>query len=361
MFKSKHYVPILKWKRAEQGALKALEEKHKKLITPVIQFVMPKQKTGDQMSNLVVRFEEQILKIPENIVDVWGKTPIFLDFSLLFTIPLKAKGVNSILRGGLKLGASFIPVVYLNDEHEVKKVAYSFAKENGGGMCLRLVCPDFSDLEKLNQNIKEFVSSTSLAEKDIDILVDIKEIEINGDKFIKYLNLSQRIDNLSKWRTLTFASGAFPKDLSQCKIDEENLIPRFDWKNWIEQINNENFQRKPAFADYTIQHPIYIEASQFFHPSTSIKYTLEDNWLIMKGKKQKFELYLASAAELVKDTRFYGENFSDGDKYIAEKARHFSAYIKKPAIKGTGSTETWLKAGINHHLALTAHQIANSS
>jgi hypothetical protein len=81
----------------------------------------------------------------------------------------------------------------------------------------------------------------------------------------------------------------------------------------------------------------------------------------MKGQRQKFDKYLANAALLVKDERYYGENFSNGDKYIAEKAKHFAVYIKKPSVKGTGSTETWLRAGINHHLVLAAHQVANLS
>lgn len=365
MFKSKHYIPILKWKRAEQGALKALSKEHKKYITPVIQFVMPKQKPQEQMDQVVSRFEEQIPKIPEKLIEIWGKTPIFIDVSLLFTNTLKIKCLNSVLQEGLKLGTRFIPVIHLNDGGDIKKAATSLTKDSGYGMCLRLVYPDFSDSGKLNRNIKEFLESVGLAEKEIDILVDIKEIEENGSKYAEYLNSSQNIHNLSKWRTFIFASGAFPKDLSGYKIDEENLIPRADWKNWVEQVNGGNLQRKPAFADYTIQHPIYMEASQFFHPTTSIKYTLENDWLVMKGKKQKFELYLASAVELVNDPRFYGENFSDGDKYITEKGKYFKKYIeaknKGKDIKGTGSTETWLKAGINHHLVLTAHQIANLS
>jgi hypothetical protein len=81
----------------------------------------------------------------------------------------------------------------------------------------------------------------------------------------------------------------------------------------------------------------------------------------MKGQKQKYEQYLASAAILVKDERFYGEGFSEGDKYISEKAEHFKTYRRNPAVKGTGSTATWLKAGINHHLVLTARQVANLS
>lgn len=363
MFDSKHYVPMLKWKRAEQGALKALGEEDKKHITPLIQLVMPKQNPEEQLEGVVSRFEEQISKIPEKLVEVWGNNSIFVDFSLLFTTPLKVKSLNILLKEGHKLGAALIPVIHLNDDSEIKEAACSLAKENKSGICLRLICSDFldADLTKLNQNISNLLSSMKLAEKDIDLLIDIKEIVGNGDKYIRYLELSQKINNLLKWRTFIFASGAFPENLSGCRIDEENLISRLDWKNWKDQVVGKNLQRKPAFADYTIQHPIYKEASQFFHPTSSIKYTLENEWLIMKGKQRKFELYLASAAELVKDKRFYKESFSDGDKYIAEKAKHFPAYIKKPSIKGTGSTETWLRAGINHHLVLVAHQVASLS
>lgn len=356
MFGSKHYIPILKWKRAEQGALKSLEERHKKNITPLIQFIMPKGKPQEQLYDVIKKFEGQLTEIAAKLIGVWGQSPVFVDVSLLFSTPLKAKALDIISREGQKLGGIFVPVVHLNDDEQIKKSVLAIAKETKNGLCLRLICSDFSDMALLGQNIAKLLAQ-GLSEKDIDLLVDIKETENNGEKYAKYINLSQTIPDLPKWRTFIFASGSFPVDLSGCKLDEENLIPRIDWKSWKEHISKK-LQRKPAFADYTIQHPIYKDVTQFFHPTSSIKYTLGNDWLIMKGKKQKFELYLASAAELVKDKRFYGENFSDGDKYISEKAKHFSAYIKNSAIKGTGSTETWLKAGINHHLSLVANQVS---
>lgn len=361
MFNSKHYVPILKWKRAEQGALKSLTDESKKFITPLIQFVMPKYTPHEQLDSIVARFEEQLKELPNKIIEVWGLAPVFIDVSLLFTNPLKAKSLETISKAGHKLGGVFIPVIHLNDDNQIKEAALSTTKETKSSLCLRLICSDLDDTAKLNRDIASFLDSSGLSEKDIDLLVDIKETEENGDKYIKYLTLCQEISNLSLWRTFTFASGSFPEDLSQCKLDEENLISRVDWQSWNKHTNGSTLKRKPAFADYTIQHPIYKEVFQFFHPTSSIKYTLENEWLIMKGKRQKFELYLASALELTKDKRFYGENFSDGDKYISEKARHFETYIKNPAVKGTGSTETWLRAGINHHLVLVAHQVANLS
>lgn len=359
LFNSNHYVPILKWKRAEQGALKVLAEEHKIHVTPLIQFVMPKQKPNDQLEDIIARFEEQTPKMVEKIIEAWGIAPVFVDVSLIFTTPLKAKSLEAIAKASSKFGGVTIPVIHLNDEEEIKKTAYAVAKNNASGLCLRLVCADFHDISKMNRAIAELVSKSGLNEKNIDLIVDIKETEKNGDKYARYFSLSQNIKNLTKWRTFIFASGSFPENLSECKFDEENIIPRIDWIGWKKRTSDKKLKRMPTFSDYTIQHPVYRESSQFFHPTSSIKYTLENEWLIMKGKKQKFELYLANAAELKKDKRFYGEGYSDGDKYIAEKAEHFTNYIKNPSVKGTGSTETWLRAGINHHLTLAAHQVAN--
>lgn len=357
MFNSEHYIPILKWKRAEQGALKSLVKECRKHMTPLIQFVMPKPNENDKLEDVVARFRKQMNEIPKKISDVWGTDPIFIDVSLLFTTRLKADALKTIVLEGDKLGSTFIPVIHLDDDNDLKKIAFSLARRNG--LCLRLVCPNFNDFNKFKLNMAELLITSGLEENIIDLLVDIKEIDDNEGKYLNYLGLAQNIPNLKCWRTFIFAAGSFPEDMTGCKLDEVNLLPRADWVNWRRQARNSKMRRYPAFADYTIQHPIYREVTQFFPPTSSIKYTLENEWLVMKGKKQRFELYLANAAVLVKDDRFYGRNFSDGDKYISEKAAHFSVYIKNPSVKGTGSTETWLKAGINHHLTLVANQIAN--
>ncbi len=359
MFDSHHFVPILKWKRAEQGALKELSAERKNCITPLIQFVMPTPKSDETLEKLVTRFEKLAQEIPNKLIEVWGKEPLFIDVSLLFTTPLKVKSLETVSQKGHESKANFIPVIHLNDDDAIKKVAFKLAKVTGSGFCLRLICTDFLDQGKLSNDLNAMLAKSGLEEKDIDLLVDIKETEENSNKYLRYLYLSQKIHQLSKWRTFIFAAGSFPKDLSECKFAEENLIPRIEWISWKDSLNDRKLRRKPTFADYTIQHPIYEEATQFYPPTTSIKYTLEENWLIMKGKKQRHELYLASAASLVKDNRYCGENFSSGDSYISAKAKHFPIYMKNPLVKGTGSTETWLRAGINHHMSLVAHLIAN--
>jgi Beta protein len=363
MFGPKHYVPILKWKRAEQKALGALSDEQKQYITPVIQFVMPKPDSSvsleKQFGAVISKFQEKMPLLAPQILKFWGSSPVFVDFSLLYTTALKIDCLATLTASAHHLGLHLIPVLHLSDDAELKKSMRSSAKKYSSGICLRLVPHDLADIAALNKDIKSFLGWSGLTESDVDLLVDAKEIE-DGSTYAVHAKASQKINDLSKWRTFIFASGAFPSDLMKYKIDEENLIPRLDWKYWLAQIGGDHRTRKPTFADYTIQHPIYKESSQFFPPTTSIRYALKDQWLIMKGRKQKFELYLANAKLLADDpSRFFGGDFSFGDKYIAEKAKHYPVYIKDKSVKGTGSTESWLTAGINHHLVLTAHQIAN--
>ncbi len=362
MFNSNHYIPILKWKRAEQSALESIKNEDKEHLTPLIQFVMPKLTpkelvgmTEDEgFQETISKFRKKTKKIPEEILKAWGVAPVFIDFSLLYTIELKTEALEYILSEGGKIGTFLIPVLYLSDDQKIKEIVKNYKH----GLCLRLVCADLNDMSTLGKKIDELLVSTGLKEEDVDLLVDIKEIEENSGKFSKYMDLSKAIPSLLKWRTFTFASGAFHEDLSRCKSEEGTIIPRLDWTNWVSQTQDKSSLRTPSFSDYTIQHPIYKESTQFFPPTTSIKYTLEGGWLILKGKKQKFGYYLANANLLVGDSRFYGEGFSYGDKYITEKAQHFPVYVKDPNIGGTGSTETWLIAGISHHLAVVVRQVS---
>lgn len=363
MFGPKHYVPILKWKRAEQKALGALSEKQKKYITPVIQFVMPKADSvvsiEKQFKWVIDKFRERMPELAPQIMKFWGSSSIFVDLNLLYTTALKVECLSTLTASAHHLGLHVIPVLHVGDDADLKKAIRSSAKKYSSGICLRVVPHDLDDIAVLNSSIKAFLNWSELPESDIDLLVDTKEVEDNNT-YAAHAKASQQITGLQKWRTFIFASGAFPSDLMKYKIDEENLVPRLDWKYWLSQIGGNGKGRIPTFSDYTIQHPIYKESSQFFHPTTSIRYALKNEWLIMKGRKQKFELYLANAKLLAEDPgRFFGGGFSFGDKYIAEKAEHYPVYIKDKSVKGTGSTESWLTAGINHHLVLTAHQIAN--
>lgn len=375
MLTSKYYIPILKWKRAELRALKLLGESDKKQIAPIIELVMPtvapykdaknkiKRTDDERIAEMILKFrDERIKKIPEEILEAWGKNKIFVDFTLLYTTPLKIESMDKIISNGYDLGLKIVPVVNLNDEKVIKEIVCLLSKKYNSGLCLRITKSDLSDTDILNKKINEFLRDFYLIRDNVDLLVDVKEIQENGSHYSKLIDSSQNITEIKEWRNFIFASGSFPQDLSKCKLDELTPIPRFDWMNWKNYFESKKLKRTPIFSDYTIRNPIFNEALQYFNSTKSIKYTIENEWIILKGRVDEFADYLTNAKLLVESSGyFYGENFSPGDKGIADKARHYSAYIKDRSLKGTGRSEDWIAMGINHHLILVTNQIASLS
>lgn len=81
MFKHDHYVPILRWKRAEWVALKNLSELDKKRITPLIEIV-PKD-FKDNKKNIEKNPIDVVAQKAIDIKDNWGSEPFFMDVWLL--------------------------------------------------------------------------------------------------------------------------------------------------------------------------------------------------------------------------------------------------------------------------------------
>jgi hypothetical protein len=273
MFGPKHYVPILKWKPAEQKALQELSAEEKKWITPLIQPVMPQPKApkkGQQMKSREEQLEEVITdfktkgsKIAEEIITAWGTLPIFVDLSLVYTPSLRVEVLTQILALGNEHGAFLIPVINLSSDAALIKSVSDLSKQHKHGLCLRLVRADLSDTEKLSQQIKDLLVTNGLSTENTDLLLDLNVTDEHDHEYHNLLNASQMIPHLTEWRTLTIACGAFPEDLTKCVLGE-NYIPRSDWKNWLEALQSIQLIRIPSFADYTIQHPIHKESSQFF-------------------------------------------------------------------------------------------------
>lgn len=362
---NKHYVPILKWKRAEHGALFELTDAEKNTMLPLIELVMPKPKSRSKdlsfdelyLEVIDIFINQKMLKIPQEILSVWGQRPIFIDFSLLYS-EVKQKAVNYIMEECERLGLNIIPVFNLSEYDTFKESAIKARRTFQFDLCLRISVDDLSDLEKLNTKLATYLNQENIDEGCTYLIIDLKELD-DQYKYDHFVSISQGIVNLKKWKGFILSNGSFPLDLSNCKIDKDNFIPRLDWLNWKKLCTQKNLERVPTFSDYGIRHPIYNESFQFLEPTASVKYTLDDSWFVVKGKKRKFEYFLGAAKLLSEYEKYYGESFSSGDKYIFEKAAHYEKYMKDPKIKGTGTTELWLKAGLNHHFCVVFDQLSS--
>ena len=364
----KSYVPILKWKRAEHGALTELSEDIKAKTLPLVELVMPKPKNSlkdtsidDLYAEVIQIFNtKKMQEIPKEIFAVWGARPIMVDFSLLYP-EVKLAALKYVITEAAKLNLNIVPVVNFRDNREFKAVVVNAHRELKDDVCIRISANDLKNIEGVNKSLTSYINLAGIDESCTYLVVDLKDASEVGDysDYKRMVDASQQLLNLPKWKGFILSAGSFPLDLSECKIDQDNFLARNDWAYWKKQYGRDDLNRIPTFSDYGIRHPIYVESYQFREPTASVKYTLEDKWWVVKGKKREYKYFLGAAALLSTDKSFYGATFSNGDKYIAEKALHYPKYLKDPKIKGTGTTELWLKAGLNHHLSVVSGQLSS--
>jgi len=355
VFDHKHYVPILRWKRAERVALRFLTEQVKSYMTPLIE-VTPRS-FSPRASGRVPPVDEVLSHIAEDLLASWGTEPIFIDLWLLNPSLSVRNGLHPFIFLAAEArarGVSLIPVTGLDRDDEYQNAVASLNATNDGGVCVRLVR---SDLERsaLRTDLNRLLSRLHLQERQAHLLVNWQFVQGGCPDWTAAL---RSFPDLRLWRTLTVASGAFPPDLTRFTLGQHDL-PRLDRLAWRRQVALEDPSlRRAAYGDYTIQNPIYSEPPGLANVSASIRYTADEHWVIMRGEGLRNEngpghaQYPANALLLRRRPEYCvcGPNFSYGDAYIHDKSEHPDP---------PGNPETWLRAGFNHHMTFVVRQVAS--
>ena len=344
MFDHSHYVPVLRWKAAERDALQNMRQSDKARITPLVELV-PKLLTyfGPKVG---MTADIKVSRAASEMSRVWGHEPIFVDFWLL-NLAIAINGGHPITVFGEKArynGLRLISVTGLDRSPDYQKAVASLVQEDRRGACIRLRRQDLNRAT-LAKDLEKLLNGLGLSPDTTDLIVDYQLIDENVPNLA---NLCTFVPQLSGWRTFTTVGGAFPKDLSKLKKNDQHLLPRRDWVAWSRQvIDASKLPRTPSYGDYTIQHPFYSELDFAPNPSASIRYTSRENWIIMRGEGVRndegtgYRQFPAQAQLLCANQEFCGMNFSAGDRYIYQMSLQ----------KGrTGTPTTCLCAGFNHHI-----------
>lgn len=354
------YVPILKFKSAEIGALGLLDDEDKSKILPLLEvvpvFEVPK-KYKDTYSDNVQKYltEVKAKEDAEKILSSYGDYCCFaIDCGLIPSRVMREGYLKAFLDFSKELFLKPFVSVNLNDMNLLSCLG-KWAK-NGG---LKRVIVRLTEYDLIRKN--EVLESIREIRKDIDVLaivVDLRENCKNDiyEKSISFIRgLNDEVGGVGFW---AISSGAFPKDMSMFRIDdpyEKQRIERVDFLNW--KKNNAESKDGPRiiFSDYTIRHPIYDPMIERHQSSCTIKYTKEEYWQILRGSANKRIHYVYNAYLLASHSDFSGKNHCAGDVYIQEKANLFAAQGEE--VKKTGNPTSWLRAGITHHIKTTIGQI----
>lgn len=87
--------------------------------------------------------------------------------------------------------------------------------------------------------------------------------------------------------------------------------------------------------------------------SANLRYTIEDNWLVFKGRgvrKHGYEQFNAFCKKLVQMPQYAGEHFSWGDAAIRARCK---------GGVGPGNASTWRQIGTSHHITFVVRDLAS--
>lgn len=356
MFDHLHYVPILRWKRGERIALRELFESDRERMTPLIELV-PSDFTSKKIAKSG-SLADKLSLTTEQISQSWGNSIFFLDpchiDHLGLNSPNRMHLINILADEAESRGMVMIPVIGLDRGEEYQNAVASIIAAYHRGVCVRVNLNQINN-SLFNSNLEKLITALGAQPSDVDMLLDYQIIVAANPAISSIVN---QLPHLSTWRTLIFSSGAFPINLTQFSVGQ-HMLQRYDWLAWNNNvISNNTIPRLPSFSDYTIQHPVFVEPPQRANVSASIRYTSHEYWVIMRGEGifnpggPGHRQYPAQAQLLSERSEFCGEDFSYGDEYIVNLSSR---------IGSTGTPETLIRAGINHHMTFVAREISNLS
>lgn len=365
MVSEMQYIPILRWKQAERFALGALKEQDRSRITPLIELIPTMFKQRKRRGVPYTVDPMRVLDMEaRRLLEACQYSPFFLDARLVERRVQGPRGDTQVLEYLASLlrdyKMSVIPVTGLSRSKEFQSSVARIAKADGRGACMRIT-PAEVLRQGFQREIKNCLANLELGPDVIHLIIDYEASDLEDPDPIAVLG---QLPTLAEWPTLCIAGGAFPPDLQEFEPGHRR-IPRTEWLAWKRAISNgKKLSRKPGFSDYTIQYGNYKEPVSGCNPSVSVRYTLPEEWLIMRGEAPRGKAGSKSAetrpgleqwnghAQILCDSLdlFYGEDFSWGDHFIYEMSQD---------TNNTGSYEIWLRAGINHHLTVVSRQIAS--
>lgn len=358
MFPSNDYVPILKGRDGEYGALGSMTPEEKRQITPLIEIPpIPWDHTNDVPEKTI---DKHLAKVDRKLEKSWGiDQAFFIDLMRIGEQERMADGTHPLahLFNRTRLRTlKAIPVTGLIRNDEYQASCREIVKEDRRGICLRLQRDDFDEQESIETAITKLLAFLHVSPADADLLLDLGSLHTLSPEEPS-LDVTSQVNSIpfiKKWRSFVIAATGFPVDLMGLPPSEISTVRRLEWPLWCGVAADSRIPRTPTFGDYAIAHPQPSEVDpRVMRPSASIRYTTEDVWLILKGRNLRshgYKQFHDVSKTLVKNPAYSGPQFSWGDRYINDCANR---------LVSTGNLTTWRRVGTSHHIAFVTQQIAN--
>jgi hypothetical protein len=350
------YVPVLKWRQGEYQALLRLDEAHRQHVIPLIEVTPPE---FDFESGKVKKtLEKQLEPFAKRLKAKWGTQPAFLETALLEPTARMPGGVHPLsylLESARDVGGQLTPVTGLERDLAHYNAVAAAVLIDGFGIAVRcsldeIADPDFPrNVERLAVDLAGDISNVDmiidLAAKNFDPIDDLANLVVT------ILQSDPIYDNV---RSLILIGTSFPASMADIK-GQSQTIPRSEWmlyKKIVAKLSA-GFE-PPTFGDYAISSADMPKGDmRLLKPSASVRYTINDAWLITKGSNVRdngFEQFRDRCGDVVDSGLALPVGYSAGSDYV----RGCHAKTEK-----TGNLTTWRWVGTNHHITKVVDDLAS--
>lgn len=339
-FGSRHYVPVLKVKRGEKSALQLVALDIREHITPLLEIVewRKRQEKPTLRSHLDTAFKDLAKSLRRY-------RRCFLDGREL--APEGPSAAEQVFKRADDAGIPFIPVTGLSNRAD----ASAALRNKERGLAIRLTRDDF-EAGDLSSSLPAFMARHGIELEEADLIVDLGPVEDMVTEGVVRL-ASQFLGDVpepNRWRTLIVSASAFPQSMGVVDRDSHGVVARVEWLAWKRLRDGGRFSRVPVYSDCAIQHPSGVEGfdPRMMQVSASVRYTLADDWLLIKGQGTRRHPARLQFPRLAKRLA-YGYL---GGHFLGEAHCEGCASIKSAADgqPGLGSPEVWRRIGTVHHI-----------
>jgi hypothetical protein len=241
----------------------------------------------------------------------------------------------------------------LNDNVLAQSDAAHIHSERSTGIAIRLGAEDMlEEPEDIDGAISDILRQSNADRTQADLLFDLGPV--HGDLPVRHgsrlvAGVLRDLGHVDEWRQIAVVAGAFPADLSDVSPWVLGEARRYDADLWDRLQTNRHITRRPTYGDYAVTHPLPPTGPPY-PPSPSLRYTIADRWLILKGRRNDprgNEQFYEVCEHIARHMEFAGAALGRADERIANARAH-----GKP-----GNATIWREIATTHHLDFVVRRI----
>ena len=356
MFDHKHYVPVIVWRQGEYQALMRSTLGVKSEITPLIN--VPPIEWDFEDGCLSKTLDVHLDKFARRVDDKWGKEPCFVDIHLVDEPRVmgdESHAVEKIFSDMRDRNLHAIPVIHPSSDDETKAATRAVVAADRQGLAVRISLAELaSGIDNKLEEVLDTLGDVSIDETDIILDLGTPNFHPLDDLANLLWNLIDGSEQIKIARTFTVVATSFPESMGSLTKYTQS-VSRDEWLLYKRLVALANDGRRiPTFGDYSIAHPNIPRIDmRIVKPSATLRYTVDDAWVILKGDNVRdhgFQQYAEMCQNMKSDDDFMGDDYSYGDDYINKCGA---------GTASTGNLTTWRCVGTNHHFAKVVDDISN--